>query len=193
MRTLIWIKTAQNPIECRTNQMFRPASVASSHGCRRGSLRDVVQRSSQWSTYTRSESLDSPAAAQRHGGRRPAIHDCAPGTALILEVQVLYGPMAGTVSRWQLRRSDAGWGGSRRQSSALTNRNRIRGRCGGVTRQRTGRPNSQSDMRTGKSGGDRAKDQCLTLGDLRVSPDDRSRVSGTAAPGSSARGHASTG
>ena len=34
------------------------------------------------------------ALPSRHGGRRPAIHDCAPGMALISEVQVLYGPMA---------------------------------------------------------------------------------------------------
>jgi hypothetical protein len=53
------------------------------------------------------------------------IHDCVPGMALISEVQVLYGPMAGTVSQRQLRRSDVGWGGSRRQNSELTNRNRI--------------------------------------------------------------------
>ena len=44
--------------------------------------------------------------------------------ALISEVQALYGPMAGTVSRRQLRCSDAEWGGSRRQNSELTNRNR---------------------------------------------------------------------
>jgi hypothetical protein len=56
---------------------------------------------------------------------KAGIHDCVPGMALISEVQVLYGPMAGTVSQGQLRRSDVGWGGSRRQNSELTNRNRI--------------------------------------------------------------------
>ena len=43
----------------------------------------------------------SPAAGRpalketslRHGRRRPAIHVCVPGMALILEVQVLYGPI----------------------------------------------------------------------------------------------------
>jgi hypothetical protein len=29
----------------------------------------------------------------RHGRRRPAIHDCVPGMALIQEVRVLYGPI----------------------------------------------------------------------------------------------------
>jgi hypothetical protein len=29
----------------------------------------------------------------RHGRRRPAVHDCVPGMALISEVQVLYGPI----------------------------------------------------------------------------------------------------
>jgi hypothetical protein len=40
------------------------------------------------------------------------IHACVPGMALISEVEVLYGPMAGTVSQRQLRRSNAEWGGS---------------------------------------------------------------------------------
>lgn len=76
----------------------------------------------------------------------------------------------GTASRRQLRRREAGWEGSRRQSSELTNRNRIQGLSGGVTRQWTGTPESQADTRTGKSGSARAKDQRLTLGDLPVSP-----------------------
>jgi hypothetical protein len=36
--------------------------------------------------------VDSPAS-RRHGGRRPAIHVCVPGMALIQEVQDLYGPI----------------------------------------------------------------------------------------------------
>jgi hypothetical protein len=32
-----------------------------------------------------------------------------------------------------------------RQTSELTNRNRIQGRCGGVTRRLTGKPNSHTD------------------------------------------------
>src|ERR1700719_4776066 len=38
-----------------------------------------------------------------------------------------------------------GWGGSRRQTSEPTNRNRIQGRCGGTTRLRTGTSNSQTE------------------------------------------------
>jgi hypothetical protein len=58
-------------------------------------------------------------------GLGPAIHVCVPGMALILEVQVLYGPRAGTVSQGQLRHREVGWRGSRRQSSELTNRHWI--------------------------------------------------------------------
>src|ERR1700693_4634088 len=78
--------------------------------------------------------------------------------------------MMGTANRRQLRRREAGWGGSLRPSSELTNRNRISGRRGGVTRQWTGTPDSHPDTRAGKSGGARAKQQRLTLGDLFVSP-----------------------
>src|ERR1700733_1592219 len=41
----------------------------------------------------------------------------------------------------------ARWGGEEalRQISELTNRNRIQGRCGGVTRFLTGKPNSHTD------------------------------------------------
>ena len=53
-----------------------------------------------------------------------ATHVCAPGMALILEVQVLYRPMAGTVSQGQLRHREVGWRGSRRQNSELTNGHR---------------------------------------------------------------------
>ena len=78
--------------------------------------------------------------------------------------------MMGTARRRQLRRCEAGWGGSRRPSSELTNRNRIEGRRGGVTRQWTGTPDNHPDTRAGKSGGARAKQQRLTLGDLSASP-----------------------
>ena len=43
--------------------------------------------------------------------------------------------MTGTVSRRQLRRRKAGWGGSPRQNTERTNRNRISGRCDGVSQQ----------------------------------------------------------
>ena len=75
--------------------------------------------------YQVPERVTHRRSLSRHGGRRPAIHDCVPGMALISEVQVLYGPKAGTVSRRQLRCSNVGWRGSRRQNSELTNRNRI--------------------------------------------------------------------
>jgi hypothetical protein len=78
----------------------------------------------------------------------------------------------GTASRRQLRRREAGWGGSRRPSPELTNRNRIEGRCGGVTRQWTGTPGDHPDTRTGKSGSARAKQQRLTLGGLSAFPGD---------------------
>ena len=52
----------------------------------------------------------------------------------------------GTASRRQLRRSDAGWEGSRRPISDLTNINRIEGRRSGVTRHWTGTPESHPDI-----------------------------------------------
>ena len=58
----------------------------------------------------------------------------------------------GTASRRQLRRREAGWGGSRRRSSDVTNRNRIEGRRGVATRQLTGTPDAHPDTRAGKSG-----------------------------------------
>jgi hypothetical protein len=51
-------------------------------------------------------------------------------------------------------------------NSDLTNRNRIRGRRGGVSGQRTATPDSHSDTHAGKSGGYRGKQLQLTLGDL---------------------------
>ncbi len=86
--------------------------------------------------------------------------------------------MMGIASRRQLRRREAGWGGSRRPSSEPTNRNRIQGRRGGVTRQWTGTPDSHLDTRAGKSGGARAKQQCLTLGDLFAFPGDPEQDAG---------------
>jgi hypothetical protein len=84
----------------------------------------------------------------------------------------LWALVMGTTSRRQLRRREAGWGGSRRRNLEPTNRNRIRGRRGGVTRHRTGTPEDHPDMRAGKSGGDQGKGSCLTLGGLPLSPGD---------------------
>lgn len=55
------------------------------------------------------------------------------------------------------------------QNTDPTNRNRIQGRRGGVTRLWTGTPDSHPDTRAGKSGGDRVKETRLTLGGLRLS------------------------
>src|ERR1700737_1729897 len=100
---------------------------------------------------------------------------------------------SGTDSQRQLRRSDAGWGGSRRQIGGPTNRNRIQGQCGRATRRWTGTPNTPSVTRTGNSGGHPEKVQCLTVGGLLGSPDNRSRVSATASDGRGgvSRGHSS--
>lgn len=57
-------------------------------------------------------------------------------------------------------------------NSDPTNRNRIQGQRGGVTRQWTGTPDRHLDTHAGRSGGDRAKLSQLTLGDLRPRPDD---------------------
>ena len=129
------------------------------------------------------------------GARKSSSYPIVPGMALIWEVEVLLGRLAGTDSGRQLRRREAGWGGSRKQNSELTNRNRISGRCGGVTRQRTGIPESQTDTRTGKSGGDRVKDQRLTLGSsfgLGTIPS-RWAATCTDAEGEVSRGHSSPG
>ena len=50
----------------------------------------------------------------------------------------------------------------------LTDRNRIQGRRGGVSGQRTATPSSHSDTHAGKSGGDPVKHPQLTLGDLSI-------------------------
>ena len=52
----------------------------------------------------------------------------------------------GIVSRRQLRRREAGWGGSPRRNPERTNRNRIGGRCDGVSQQWMARPDSRSDI-----------------------------------------------
>jgi hypothetical protein len=94
-----------------------------------------------------------------------ATHDTELGGA-----SPLRAARSGTDSQRQLRRSDAGWGGSRRQNGEPTNRNRIQGQCGGATRRGTGTPDTPSDHRTGRSGGCLGKVQCLTVGDLPSSP-----------------------
>ena len=52
----------------------------------------------------------------------------------------------GIVSWRQLRRREAGWGGSPRRNPERTNRNRIEGRCDGVSQLWVARPDSRSDI-----------------------------------------------
>lgn len=69
-------------------------------------------------------------------------------------------------------RREAGSEGSRRRTTALTNRNRIEGPCP------QGEPAEYGEARTllgcggGRSGGDRGKETGLTLGGLPVCPDE---------------------
>ena len=60
--------------------------------------------------------------------------------------------MTGTVSRRQLRHREVGWEGSRRRNPERTNRNRVAGRRGGITRQWTGMLDSHPDTHVGKFG-----------------------------------------
>ena len=69
---------------------------------------------------------------------------------------------SGTDSQRQLSRSDAGWGGSRRQNGRPTNRNRIQGQCGGATRHGTGTPDIPSTIRS-LDGWLRRKLRCVRL------------------------------
>ena len=70
-----------------------------------------------------------------------------------------------SIVRWNLK-------GAVAQNSDSTNRNRIQGLHGGVTRQWTGRPNRHPDTHAGKSGEARVKDASLNLGGLVRCPDD---------------------
>ena len=105
----------------------------------------------------------------------------------------LQAVMTGTASQRQGRHREVRSEGSPRQNPAPTNRNRIRGRRGGVTRLLTGMPDSHSDTRGGKSCGDRGEDQRLTLGDLHRSWACPSSGPATASDGGGevSRGHSS--
>jgi hypothetical protein len=88
------------------------------------------------------------------GNRKEPPYPIAPGMARFLGGESpLLAVATGRVSRRQGRRGDAGSEGSRRRTAVPTNRNRIAGWRGGVTRQWTGTPDSRSDARAGKSGG----------------------------------------
>ena len=87
--------------------------------------------------------------------------------------------MTGTVSLGKGVRREAESEGSRWQNPDPTNRNRIQGHYGGVTRHGTGMPGSHPDTRRGKSGGDRWKEARLTLGGLGVCARERTTVAVT--------------
>jgi hypothetical protein len=106
-----------------------------------------------------------PSSSRRRPGSMCATHGTELGGA-----SPLRAARSGTDSQRQLRRSDAGWGGSRRQNGGPTNRKRIQGQCGGATRHGTGTPDTPSVHRTGRSDGRLGKVQCLTVGDLPGSP-----------------------
>jgi hypothetical protein len=84
----------------------------------------------------------------------------------------LRAAVSGTASLGKGVRREAESEGSRRQSQDSTNRNRIEGRRGGVTRQWTGMPDTHPDTRVGKSGEALAKEAWLTLGGLFACPCD---------------------
>ena len=74
--------------------------------------------------------------------------------------------MAGIVRLGKGVRREAESEGSRCQNADLTNRNRIEGYHGGVTRPWTGEPDSHPDTRGSRSGRDRRRETQLTLGGL---------------------------
>ena len=84
-------------------------------------------------------------------------------------VSPLRALLMGTASWRQLRRREAGWGGSPRQILEGTNRKWIQGRFARVSWQWTVTPKDQPDGHDGKSAPDQRTDQCLTLGGLCVS------------------------
>ena len=133
--------------------------------------------------------------AQPHAeeARRAVSKQCARHGVDLEGGSPLQAVMTGTVSQRQGRHREVRSEGSPRQNPAPTNRNRIRGRRGGVTRLLTGTPDSHSDTRGGKSGGDRGKDQRLTLGDLHRSWTCPSSGPATASDGGGevSRGHSS--
>ena len=92
--------------------------------------------------------------------------------------------MTVTTSRGQLRHREVGWGGSRRRSRDLTDRNRIEGGAGWASRQRTAKP-VVIKRPSRKCGGCATKVAVLIRGDLHGCsgmPDQRGRrVEGTAA------------
>jgi len=91
---------------------------------------------------------------------------CAKHGANLRGESPLQALMVGIASQEQGRRREAGSGGSWRQKSDSTHRNRIQGRGGGVSQQWMATPNNHSDTHLGKSGEARRKESRLTLGDL---------------------------
>ena len=99
----------------------------------------------------------------------------------------------GIVSRRQLRRREAGWGGSRRRNPERTHRNRIAGRCDGVSQQWMVMPDRRSEVAL--------VDPAAPGGKISVLPREISRGLGAIpsrmaatpcdAPGEVSRGHSS--
>lgn len=95
---------------------------------------------------------------------------CARHVVTLEGASPLRAVMTGTARLGKGARREAGSEGSRCQNSDSTNRNRIQGRPGGVTRQWTGTPESHPDTRAGRSGEARGTEPQLTPGDLRPRP-----------------------
>jgi|SRR5450759_5160984 len=103
--------------------------------------------------------------------------------------------MAGTVSRWQLRHREVGWGGSLEAKLGADEQKPDTRPVWWGDPASDGKARKPDRHHAGKSGSDRGKDQCLTLGDLSASPVRRSRGLATASDGKGevSRGHSSPG
>jgi len=162
------------PTDCRSSENLLPITTPCFRFESNG-MRLSVSRKNRWLRAPATKISDTYQGVSHLAD---AFFWCARHGADLGGESPLRALVTGTASRRQLRRREAGWGGSRRRTLEPTNRNRIRGRCGGVTRQWTGTPDAHPDTRTGKSGGDQGKGQRLTLGDLPASPGDPEQEAG---------------
>ena len=115
------------------------------------------------------EDVPEGDGGQKKGASRTHPTLCARHVVILGGASPLRAVMTGTARLGKGVRREAESEGSRCRNSDPTNRNRIQGRRGWVTRQWTGTPDSHSDAHAGKSGGARGKEARLTLGDLRSS------------------------
>jgi hypothetical protein len=118
------------------------------------------------------QTISSPKPPSSETPRTAGFFLCARHVVRLGGGSPLRTVVTGTASLGKGARREAGSEGSRRQNTDPTNRNRIEGRRGGVTRQWTGKPKSHPNTRAGKSGGARGKASRLTLGDLAACPDE---------------------